>query len=416
MTNSSSEYDDAASIHGAQCAIGAQEKDYAVIQVACGQITHVIRRKDEFPPYLTADSKIDLSGFLLLPGLVNAHDHLQFALHPRLGAPPHQSYVDWGEEIHARFADVIATHKSVPRDVRLWWGGIRNLLCGVTTVCHHDKLWPELQRKDFPVKVVQQFVWGHSLALGGDLHAVRSSMPEGTVFILHAGEGVDERARNEVFHLEELGLLDASTVLVHGLAMDGAAVDLLEERGTSLIVCPSSNKFLFGELPNMSLFSPIKNVALGSDSPLTATGDLLDEIRFALKFCGIAPTKAYRMVTEDAANILKLKAGEGTIRVSGPADLIAIRDNGQDPADRLQTLSMADIEFVMVAGRVQLASEQVMERLPFQINEGLEPLVIDGILRWLRAPVGELLRQAEEVIGTGNVRFGGRRIGAPVSQ
>jgi len=396
--------------------MGPQDKEYVFIQVADGQITQVICSKDESTQYPPADTKIDLSGFLLLPGLVNAHDHLQFALYPRLGAPPYESYVDWGEEIHAKFADVIAKHKSVPRSVRLWWGGIRNLLCGVTTVCHHDKLWSELQRKDFPVKVVQQFVWGHSLALGGDLHIARSTMPEGTVFILHAAEGVDDRARNEVFNLDELGLLDASTVLVHGLAMDGAAVDLLGERGTSLIVCPSSNKFLFEVLPNMKLFNPIRNVALGSDSPLTAIGDLLDELRFALEFCDIAPAKGYRMVTEDAAKILKLRAGEGTIRVSGAADLIAIRDTGHNPADRLQTLSMADIEFVMIAGRVQLASEEVLDRLPFHVKDGLEPLVIDGILRWLRAPVGELLRQAEEVIGTGKVHLGGRRISAPISQ
>jgi len=415
MTNSSSEYD-VISIHGAHCAIRPQEKDYTSIQVSRGQITHVMHGTSESLLHLPADRKIDLSGFLLLPGLVNSHDHLQFALHPRLGAPPHQSYIDWGEEIHTRFADVIAKHKSVPKDVRLWWGGIRNLLCGVTTVCHHDKLWPELQRKDFPVKVVQQFVWGHSLALGRDLHTVRSTVPEGTVFILHACEGVDDWARSEVFNLDGLGLLDANTVLVHGLAMDGRAVALLEERGTSLIVCPSSNKFLFGELPNMTLLSPIKNVALGSDSPLTAIGDLLDEARFALEFCDIAPVEAYRMVTEAAATILKLKEGEGTIRASGAADLIAIRDTGQDPADRLQTLSMADIEFVMIAGRVQLASEQVMDRLPSHVKDGLEPLVIDGILRWLRAPVEELLRQAEEVIGTGKVHLGGRRISAPISQ
>ena len=349
-----------------------------------------------------------------MPGLVNAHDHLQFALHPRLGIPPHRSYIDWGEDIHSRFADVIARHKSVPRNVRIWWGGIRNLLCGVTTVCHHDKLWPELQEKDFPVKVVQRFVWGHSLAFGGDLHTVRSTMPEEAVFILHACEGVDDQSRNEVFRLDELGLLDASTVLVHGLAMDRAAVALLQERGTSLIVCPSSNEFLFGQLPNMSLFGQIENVALGNDSPLTAIGDLLDEVRFAQDFCGITPAKAYRMVTEDAAAILKLKAGEGTIKVSGPADLIAIRDSGRDPADSLRTLSMRDIEFVMIAGQVHLASEQVTNRLPLHTKDGLEPLVIDGMLRWLRAPVGELLRQAEEVLGEGQVRLGGRRVSAPV--
>ena len=83
-------------------------------------------------------------------------------------------------------------------------------------------------------------------------------------------------------------LLDESTVLVHGLAIDRDGVALLRERRASLIVCPSSNKFLFGRLPDASLLSRIEKVALGSDSPLTAEGDLLDEVRFAMRFLGIS--------------------------------------------------------------------------------------------------------------------------------
>ena len=89
-----------------------------------------------------------------MPGLINAHDHLEFALFPRLGNPPYRNYVEWGDDIHNRFPEVIAKHRAVPKDVRLWWGGIRNLLCGVTTVCHHDRLWPVLFAPEFPVTVL----------------------------------------------------------------------------------------------------------------------------------------------------------------------------------------------------------------------------------------------------------------------
>jgi hypothetical protein len=345
-----------------------------------------------------------------MPGLINAHDHLEFSLFPRMADPPYRNYIEWGTDIHNKFPDLIAMHRAVPKELRLWWGGIRNLLCGATTVSHHNPLWPELKKEDFPVRVVQEYGWGHSLALGGDLRAARSATPEGRAFIVHACEGVDQQAREELWGLARLGLLDANTVLVHGLAIDCKGVALMQERRASLIVCPSSNKFLFGQFPNIMLLGKIEKLALGSDSPLTAEGDLLDEIRFAMRFCGIPPETAYRMVTEAPASILCLDHGEGFIRASGRGDLIAIRDTGHDAADRLSTLSMNDVEFVMIGGSVKLASEAILGRLPPAARQGLEPLWIDGTIRWLRVAVKELLRKTENVLGKGKVRLGDKKV------
>ena len=401
-------------IHGALCAIGPRESVPASINIAGGRITHI--RNDRSPAAGSGAPAIDLSGFLVMPGFINAHDHLEFSLFPRMADPPYRNYIDWGTDIHNKFPDLIAKHRAVPKELRLWWGGIRNLLCGATTVCHHNPLWPELKREDFPVRVVQEYGWGHSLALGGDLRAARSATPEGRAFIVHACEGVDQQAWEELWELDHLELLDANTVLVHGLAIDNKGVALMQGRRASLIVCPSSNKFLFGQLPNMPLLGKIENLALGSDSPLTAEGDLLDEIRFAMRFCDIPPEIAYRMVTETPAAILRLGNGEGSIRASGRGDLIAIRDTGHYAAERLSTLSMNDVEFVMIGGSVQLASEAILGRLPPAARQGLEPLWIDGTIRWLRAPVKELLAEAEEVLGAGGVQLGGRPVQIPKSE
>jgi cytosine/adenosine deaminase-related metal-dependent hydrolase len=399
-------------IRGARCALGPRASVEASIQISDGRVTHC---GSESCLSSTAHeyAEINLSGFLIMPGLINAHDHLQFALYPRLGNPPYANYVDWGTDIHNHYSDLIAKHHAVPKDVRLWWGGLRNLLCGVTTVSHHGPLWPELRREDFPVRVIREYGWGHSLALGGDLREARSAAREGSVFIVHTGEGVDEQSRRELFELDRLGLVDAHLVLVHGLAFDEAGVELIRARGASLVMCPSSNKFLFGQLPDATMFGAIGQVALGSDSPLTCEGDLLDEVRFALQHCGISPHSAYRMVTDAPAAILRLSNAGGAIEVSGAGDLIAVRDTNQDPSDRLRTMSMVDVEFVMIAGRVQLASDAIVARLPFTERQELEPLSVGGIVRWVRAPVKELLRKAEDALGIGEVRLGGKPIGIP---
>jgi len=400
-------------VHGARIARGPGHVVRGSIEIKAGRVQSI-----EAGPVLgrvnaSKVRTIDLGGFLVLPGLINSHDHLGFAPFPRLGDPPYRNYVDWGEDIHDQFPDVIACYRAIPKRSRLWWGGIRNLLCGVTTVYHHDPLWPDLLRADFPVRVIRQDMWAHSPAFGGDLSIKRAAIPKDSPFVLHACEGVDKVAREELWELDRLGLLDSGAVLVHGLAIDSTGAALMIERRASLIVCPSSNYFLFGALPDMDVLSKIGRVALGSDSPLTAAGDLLDEIRFAIDRCAIPPDCAYRMVTTIPAEILKLKDCEGKIAESGVADLFAIQDTGANPADRLQTLSMCDVELVMIGGRVQLASQAVMDRLPLSERLGLEPLSIGPVIRWLRAPVHDLLRGTEEVLGRGHARLGERSLQLP---
>jgi hypothetical protein len=74
---------------------------------------------------------------------------------------------------------------------------------------------------------------------------------------------------------------------------------------------------------------------------------------------------------------------------------------------------MNDVHLVMIGGRVQLAAETMLERLPSAATHGLEPLSINGSIRWLRAPVKSLLQKTEEVLGKGEVRLGSRKLLIP---
>jgi hypothetical protein len=163
-------------------------------------------------------------------------------------------------------------------------------------------------------------------------------------------------------------------------------------------------------VPRPEIFQRISKVAVGSDSSLTAEGDLLDEVRFAIRACSLEPAHAWRMVTELPAAILRLQSGEGFLKPSATADIIAIRDFRGEAQDRLPTLSAADIELVMTGGRVMLASPAMMQRLPAAATAALQPLWVEDTLRWLRAPVAWLLQQAESVLGKDNVRLGGKRV------
>jgi cytosine/adenosine deaminase-related metal-dependent hydrolase/ubiquinone/menaquinone biosynthesis C-methylase UbiE len=395
---------------GARCAAGPEAAASASVSIV-GKYIHSVRDRswvDKKCESLSGNN-LDLSGYLLLPGLINAHDHLEFGLFPNIGAGAYQNAAQWAHDIHSTEASLITRHRRVPRPVRLWWGAIRNLLCGVTTVCHHNPVTPDLVDPEFPIRVLSDFGWAHSLSLEPRLADKFAECHADLPFILHAAEGVDEESMQEVFALDRMGALDKRTVLVHSLACAPEAVALINQRHAAVVLCPTSNEFLFGRSPSLAFIRSIDAVVLGSDSPLTAAGDLLDEVRFAHTHIGVDANSVYAMVTNRAADVLRLRQGEGRLWPGSVADIVAVRDIRLSPAETLAQLTIEQIELVIVAGRVQLASPSLFERLPIALREGLQPFEVDGHLRWVRAPIHKLLAGAEEVLRS-DLRVGGKRV------
>jgi hypothetical protein len=121
-------------------------------------------------------------------------------------------------------------HRQVPKGVRLWWGGIKNLLCGVTTVCQHNPYEAEFDNPAFPVRVLKPYGWAHSLTMGQDVAGAFRATPPDAPFFIHLGEGVDTRSRNEVFKLDRLGCLNRRTVLIHAVGLDASGWQLVRAR------------------------------------------------------------------------------------------------------------------------------------------------------------------------------------------
>jgi cytosine/adenosine deaminase-related metal-dependent hydrolase/ubiquinone/menaquinone biosynthesis C-methylase UbiE len=404
------ETSEALEIVGARCALGPETVTPAAIAIERGHIHSISTNEFRSRNSLSLSSGlIDLRGYLLLPGLINAHDHLEFGLFPNVGAGPYQNSVEWAKEIHRTHASLIARHRKVPKAVRLWWGAIRNLLCGVTTVCHHNPLSRELLSNDFPIRVLSKFGWAHSLEMDPNLIHNFDHTPPNLPFVLHAAEGIDARSAQEIFDLDRMQVLSDRTVLVHGLALNPKSVALLNRRRSALIICPTSNQFLFRCTLSSTLIKSLNSVVLGSDSPLTSAGDLLEEINFARSEIGLDINSLYEMVTSRSANVLRLRNGEGHIKPGSVADIIAVQNKGLTPAETIIQLTFDQIELVMLGGRVQLASSSIYDRLPVPLKSGLQPITVDGHLRWLRAPVEDLLSEARKVIGR-DIRIGRRKV------
>ncbi|HEX5432442.1 MAG TPA: hypothetical protein VFW83_10780 [Bryobacteraceae bacterium] len=333
---------------------------------------------------------LDLGNLQVFPGFINAHDHLQFALFPRLGAGPYANATEWARDIYHPEEDPIREQLLVPKHLRLIWGGLRNLLCGVTTVSHHDPYDPIFD-SDFPVRVVKRYGWAHSFAFTKDVQRCFEETPAGAPFLIHLAEGTDSAAAEEIFRLAEFGAIGRHTVLIHAVGLTPEGWDLVKRAGASVIWCPRSNLFTLGWTLTLDAIRSGVPLALGTDSPITAEGDLLDEIRFARESFGLSNEEVCELVTSRPREILRLPAQ--------PDDWIAAEDFGSPP------------ELAVCGGRIRLIAPRLADALPPDLRRQFHPLRIAGrprvLVRW---KIQQLLQDTRQFLGHSPIRLGGREV------
>jgi cytosine/adenosine deaminase-related metal-dependent hydrolase len=371
------------------------------------RVVEIRRSRMLFRNIAPSGPALDLAGHLLLPGLINAHDHLEFNLFPRLGTRRYTNVRQWAADIYKVDESPVREHRRVPLATRLFWGGIKNLVAGVTTVSHHNPYQPRIFDSGFPVRVVRRFGWAHSLAFSPDVATRFAMTPARQPFIIHAGEGTDAEAREEVQKLEKSGVLRARTVLVHGIGFDAAGFDLVRRRGASMIWCPSSNLLTYGRTLQYEHVAPDTPIALGTDSAISAAGDMVDEIHVARKLGVASLERLYRMVTDLPARILRLDHAAGALRHGGAADLVVVRDTEQTPAEALIGITP---EIVITRGRIHLISKRLLERVPRSLAAGWHSIRVEGRGEWLTPlDVPSFLHNARLALGP-EIRLAGRRV------
>lgn len=239
-------------------------------------------------------SIVDVTGYRLLPGLVNAHDHLELNHYPRTKyCDVYDNAHQWGSDVNARLdEEPFKSLRAYSLWDRLFIGGLKNLLCGATTVIQHGTAYRELFHRDYPVRVFKRYGWAHSLHFDAEEAIVRSyrRTPKDVPWFIHLAEGTDEVAGDEYERLKALGCVGANTVIVHGVGLREQDVVDAVGRVRGIVTCPTTNRYLLGAVGNIDAWREGGlRVTVGSDSRLTADGDLLDEL-CALGITMQAPT------------------------------------------------------------------------------------------------------------------------------
>jgi cytosine/adenosine deaminase-related metal-dependent hydrolase len=347
-------------------------------------------------PPRRGDVVVDLQGAMVLPGLVNAHDHLELNHYGRIkGHAQYANVSEWIDDMRVQLASDprLRAGRAQPLSARLFIGALKNLLAGVTTVAHHNPFYKELQR-GLPIRVVRRYGWAHSFLLerqpagahgelGGDVARRFHSTPATQPFIVHLAEGVDAGAHDELARFEALGCLAHNAVLVHGVAIDREGWRRVAHSGAGAVWCPASNQFLFGRTAAVRALLDATNgrtrLAIGTDSRLTGAADLLDELRVAASLVPLAGRELLRLVTSAPADMLRLPA-VGRLAPKAHADIVVVPARDADGGQALLQTSRRTIQMVAVDGRPVVAAP-AFEPVFRARRIAARPIVVDGVER-----------------------------------
>lgn len=365
---------------------------------------------------------MDLSRFLVLPGLVNTHTHgamsclrglgddlplerwLHEVIFPAEAAIVDEETVYWGTLLSVvemlkngitTFCDGYFFEEAAARAALD--GGIRAVLGqGVLDLPSPDQPEPSRSRdraqaflRDFPGNrdLVRPSLFCHAPYTCGaeTLQWVKSLCREhDLLFQIHLSETASEVAQLKAAHgespvafLDRLGVLDGRTLCAHGVWVDPEEIAILAHRGTGISHNVESNmKLASGIAPIPRMLEAGVRVGLGTDG-CASNNDLdlfseMDRTAKVHKAFSRDPTtcpapRVLQMATRDAAAVVGLGDSVGSLEVGKQADLVAI-DLDQphltplyDPVSHLvYAVRGSDVRHVWLDGRMVVKNRTLL--------------------------------------------------------
>jgi len=361
--------------------ISAPVEGGAVLVGADGRVAAVGRDADvPRPPGVRS---VDLGDAAILPGLVNAHTHLELtALRGLVRDVP---FAQWVHAVRRRREAL--SPGQLAASAR--WGVLEGFAAGVATtgdtgcsaapaaamaalgargVAFQEVFGPDPAGADAALRELESAVEAllplasERLTIGVSPHApytVSSRLLTGVVALarsrgwpvaMHLAESHEEdflvrhglgpfadrlRARgiavephgcSPVTWARRAGLLDAAPLLIHCVTADGDDTVAIARHRATIALCPWSNAVLRHGRADLALFRRLGvTVGAATDSVVPGGGiDLFREARLAALACPLSPREMLRLVTVDAAAALGA-AGAGALEAGSWGDVCAVR-------------------------------------------------------------------------------------------
>lgn len=337
------------------------------------------------------DVKLNFENCLAFPGLINSHDHLEYNLYPRLGHKIYRDYVEWGNDIHIKDKELINSIESVPAELRLQYGVIKNLISGVTSVAHHGSYNPVLNNS--PVTIIRKGTCIHSVRLGGRWKYKINLPKSGEPYTIHTGEGTNTESAGEIDELIRWNLFKRKLIGIHGIAM----TEEQSKNFTAIIWCPDSNIFLFGKTADIRTLKKNTAILFGTDSTLTADGNIFENLRTAKNLNLLSDTELFDSLTKTAAEVWGLN-NCGSIEEGKISDIVIARQKSVNLYESFYNTNPEDILLILKNGEVVLFDSTIKESLRgvMKHTNSFNEINIKGHIKYADYPVGEIINKIKE--------------------
>jgi cytosine/adenosine deaminase-related metal-dependent hydrolase len=167
----------------------------------------------------------------------------------------------------------------------------------------------------------------------------------------------EARGLSPVAWLDAQGVFGPDTVAVHCCTVSGEDIDILARQGASVAHCPRSNRRHHKvDAPLAQLLGAGLRVGVGTDSVASVSPlDPLAEAREARKLAHLDAQEALALVTLGAARAIGLGAEVGSFRVGKWGDAVAIEIPAVESTDKLfeavLNSTAADVRVTWLGGR-----------------------------------------------------------------
>ena len=187
------------------------------------------------------------------------------------------------------------------------------------------------------------------------------------VFHVAEGTGMRVATRSSKFlrRVRRVGPL----VGVHGISLNRTDAEMLD----ALVWCPASNQFLFERTADIAALRSATSVLFGTDASISAEGTIWSQLRLARSTAALSDEELFASTTENAARIWGIDNRE---------DLVVARCVDADRWNAFFSIEPADIQAVVIRGRLVLVAGEFAQRLRSPLDTRVYRSVrINGVRR-----------------------------------
>jgi cytosine/adenosine deaminase-related metal-dependent hydrolase len=370
----------------AEAAVASDELAVFTGRVWIGDDGHVagVTKGRRGPPAGFGDAPVvDVGTSLVLPGLVDLHNHLAYNTLPLWTEPgqqaPFRHHNSWtGADTYSASTTwpAYALITACPQEL-LAYVETKAIVGGTTTIQGSP---PKNRPRDgWLVRNVEDetfgqgdsnLVYASTLTAKAPVLADRANkMRRGSTFIYHCAEGqLDSIVSREYDDAARAGCLQARFVAVHANAIDPAVLAEWADPG-AIAWSPFSNLWLYGSttaVPDARARGI--TVCLGSDWAPSGTKHVLGEVKVArlvADHLGWTLTDAdlVKMVTCAPGDVLARSWGRqvGRLQPGAIADVLVLdAKRGADPFATIVAATERDVELVVIEGRARYGTPALM--------------------------------------------------------